>query len=191
MTQFFFFVRIVLDLSRALESERHGAQTGSCFLNIHWQSHTSNLVKGQGTSGTINCLGLLRKQFLALICFDKIEAVRAPWNMAKEAAGLEVHGVAVFRRWHLFTFHPEFRCPGCLSSNQSGGTFGNIWEATCPWRTWWFCQGCLEQKIHCSKTSFLSRFVKHTVTNLSYLDKVIRELDDQKKTIANVQYLTK
>ena len=38
---------------------------------------------------------------------------------------------------------------------------------------------------------FLSRFVKHTVTNLSYLDKVIRELDDQKKTIANVQYLTK
>ena len=38
---------------------------------------------------------------------------------------------------------------------------------------------------------FLSRFVRHTVTNLSYLDKVIRELDDQKKTIANVQYLTK
>ena len=33
--------------------------------------------------------------------------------------------------------------------------------------------------------------MKHTVTNLSYLDKVIRELDDQKKTIANVQYLTK
>ena len=85
-------------LVQIVGSERHGAQTGSCFLNIHWQSHTSHVVKGQGTSGTINCLGLIRNQFSALNYFDQIEAVRAPWNMAKEAAGLEVHGVAVFRR---------------------------------------------------------------------------------------------
>ena len=37
----------------------------------------------------------------------------------------------------------------------------------------------------------VSRFVRHTVTNLTYLDKVIGEADDQKKMIARVQWLTK
>ena len=37
----------------------------------------------------------------------------------------------------------------------------------------------------------LSRFVQHTVTNLTFLDKLIREADDEKKMVASVQYLTK
>ena len=35
------------------------------------------------------------------------------------------------------------------------------------------------------------RFVRHTVTNLTFLDKLIGEADDQKKMIESVQYLTK
>ena len=35
------------------------------------------------------------------------------------------------------------------------------------------------------------RFVRHTVTNLTFLDKLIAEADDQKKMIESVQYLTK
>ena len=35
------------------------------------------------------------------------------------------------------------------------------------------------------------RFVRHTVTNLTFLDKLIGEANDQKKMIESVQYLTK
>ena len=37
----------------------------------------------------------------------------------------------------------------------------------------------------------MPRFVKHTVTNLTYLDKIIQELDDTEKTEANIEYLAK
>ena len=79
----------------------------------------------------------------------------------------------------MFEFKPEWR---------------NLWQhmgGNMPLEDMMVLPRLLGTKIHSSKTTFLCRFVKHTVTNLSYLDKVIRELDDQKKTIANVQYLTK
>ena len=79
----------------------------------------------------------------------------------------------------MFEFKPEWR---------------NLWQhmgGNMPLEDMMVLPRLLGTKNPLLENLFLSRFVKHTVTNLSYLDKVIRELDDQKKTIANVQYLTK
>ena len=79
----------------------------------------------------------------------------------------------------MFEFKPEWR---------------NLWQhmgGNMPLEDMMVLPRLLGTKNPMLENLFLFRFVKHTVTNLSYLDKVIRELDDQKKTIANVQYLTK
>ena len=44
---------------------------------------------------------------------------------------------------------------------------------------------------YCSHTLPDARFVRHTVTNLTYLDKVIREADDLAKMVENCKHLTK
>ena len=44
---------------------------------------------------------------------------------------------------------------------------------------------------YCSYTLPDARFVRHTVTNLTYLDKVIWEADNLAKMVENCKYLTK
>ena len=51
--------------------------------------------------------------------------------------------------------------------------------------------GCCSFVVVVVVVVVVSRFVQHTVTNLTFLDKLIREADDEKKMIASVQYLTK
>ena len=72
----------------------------------------------------------------------------------------------------------EFVCPECLRATLHGGTCGNTWEADCPLKIRWSCRGDFTVLSIIYLVDFvlvdlvLFRFVRHTVTNLTYLDKV-------------------
>ena len=73
----------------------------------------------------------------------------------------------------------EFVCPECLRATLHGGTCGNTWEADCPLKIRWSCRGDFTVLSIIYLVDFvlvdlvLFRFVRHTVTNLTYLDKVL------------------